>query len=321
MQISFTEPLERAFEHMKAMLFSPFDLGKWLVVGFACWLAQLTQGGGSGSFPSWTADLGDDADAATLTAWGLPEALREQPWLLGCGAAAALLAALLLLLIPLLIWLSSRGHFVFLDNVVRDRAEIREPWNRFATEGNSLFLWRLGFLFAALLLVPLAAAPLLGVLFFLQNRGSFALGEVAAVTASVTPIAATVAAVIYTHLFLLHFVVPIMRRERLTTNAAWARFLPLLRDHFGAFLIYGLFILALWIGVSFTVVLVVVLTCCVAAIPLIIPYLGTVALLPVYVAFRAYSVEFLGQLMPSIALARPEIPAPGRPSESPGTVS
>ncbi len=301
MHISFTEPLERAYTHMKGVLFAPFDFAKWLVIGFGCWLAYLTESGWGGA-SSGTADLSDDSDAATLTAWDWPGALEEQACLLGCGALVAFVVAFLLVLIPLLIWLSSRGHFVFLDNVVRNRAEIREPWNRFATQGNSLFLWRIGFLLAAIFLVLAASVPMITVMFSLQNRGGFALGEAAAVALSVVPVVAVAVGLAYTHLFLLHFVVPIMRQEGLTTSAAWSRFLPLLRENLATFLIYGLFIVLLWIAVCFALVFVVVFTCCIAAIPLIIPYIGTVALLPIYVTFRAYSVEFLGQMMPSVAL-------------------
>ncbi len=302
MRISLTEPLGRAFEHMKRMLFEPFDLGKWLVVGFGCWLAELTEGG-FGSVPSWAINLGDDSDAATFAARGWPEVLSEQPWLLGCGAFGMLLVAAVLALIPLLIWLGSRGHFIFLDNVVGNRAEIQEPWNRFAAQGNSLFGWRICFLLAAVFLVVLAAIPPILVMYFLQNLGGFAIGEVAAVAASVLPMAAVAVGLAYAHLFLIHFVVPIMHRDGLRTNAAWRRFLPLLQDHLGTFLLYGLFIVLLVIGVIIVLAIVVLFTCCIAAIPLIIPYVSTVALLPIYVVFRAYSVELLGQLMPSIALS------------------
>ncbi len=302
MHLSYTVPLERAYEHMKGMLFAPFDLAKWLVVGFGCWLAYLTDGGFGGSFPSGTANLHDDSDGATLTAWGWPEALWEEGCLLGCGAFAAFLVAFILVLIPLLIWLSSRGHFVFLDNVVRDRAEIREPWNRFATQGNSLFLWRIGFLFAAIFLVVLAAVPLATIMFWVANRGGFEVGEAAAVALGVVPIVAVAVGLAYAHLFLIHFVVPIMRQEGLTTNAAWSRFLPLLSEHFGGFLVYGLFLLLLWTLIGCALLVVVFCTCCIAAIPLIVPYVSTVTLLPIYVTFRAYSVEFLGQLVPAIGL-------------------
>jgi len=36
--------------------------------------------------------------------------------------------------------LRSRGKFMFLDNVVHDRAEVSQPWQDFRRLGNSLFL-------------------------------------------------------------------------------------------------------------------------------------------------------------------------------------
>ena len=51
-QISYSEPLKRAYGHMVEMLFRPFDLGRWFVIGFSGWLAQFlgcSGGGGSGA--------------------------------------------------------------------------------------------------------------------------------------------------------------------------------------------------------------------------------------------------------------------------------
>ena len=48
-EISVTEPVSQAFEHVKLMLFRPFDLGRWFIIGFCAWLAYLGEaGGGSG---------------------------------------------------------------------------------------------------------------------------------------------------------------------------------------------------------------------------------------------------------------------------------
>src|SRR6185312_10934792 len=47
-QISVVEPVSPALEHVKRMLFKPFDLGKWFVIGFCAWLAFLGEGGGGG---------------------------------------------------------------------------------------------------------------------------------------------------------------------------------------------------------------------------------------------------------------------------------
>jgi hypothetical protein len=45
---SVTEPISLAFERTKQMLFKPFDVRKWFVLGFAAFLAQLGEGGGGG---------------------------------------------------------------------------------------------------------------------------------------------------------------------------------------------------------------------------------------------------------------------------------
>ena len=41
MTISATNPIAKAFEHTQRVLFQPFDLKKWFVLGFAAFLATL----------------------------------------------------------------------------------------------------------------------------------------------------------------------------------------------------------------------------------------------------------------------------------------
>ncbi|NUQ50006.1 MAG: hypothetical protein HUU27_08825, partial [Phycisphaerae bacterium] len=47
MNPSVTEPISQAFERTKQILFQPFDLGKWCLLGFCDFLAQLGEGGAS----------------------------------------------------------------------------------------------------------------------------------------------------------------------------------------------------------------------------------------------------------------------------------
>ena len=49
MVITFVDPLSRAVERMRQILFQPFDLVKWLVLGFSAWLAGLASGAGGGT--------------------------------------------------------------------------------------------------------------------------------------------------------------------------------------------------------------------------------------------------------------------------------
>ena len=115
----------------------------------------------------------------------------------------------------------------------------------------------------------------------------------------------------YIDLFLRSFVVPIMYKERLKTNAAWRRFAPVLKARLGWFLLYGIWLLVLMIGVVFAVLILVLVTCCLAGILLVIPYIGTVLLLPLYVGLRALSLEFLAQFGDEFKLFPEPQPAAG----------
>ncbi len=43
--INFTRAFDSAWERMSIILFRPFDLGKWFVIGFGAFLAGLLSGG------------------------------------------------------------------------------------------------------------------------------------------------------------------------------------------------------------------------------------------------------------------------------------
>ena len=43
--INVIEPISPALARVKRMLFQPFDLGKWFIIGFCAWLAGLGESG------------------------------------------------------------------------------------------------------------------------------------------------------------------------------------------------------------------------------------------------------------------------------------
>ena len=47
-RVSVIDPVTPAIDRVKLILFRPFDLGKWFVIGFCAWLAYLGTGGGGG---------------------------------------------------------------------------------------------------------------------------------------------------------------------------------------------------------------------------------------------------------------------------------
>lgn len=295
MEISYIQPLSRSFERMSRILFRPFGLAKWLVLGFSAWLANLTNGGAGGG-PSWRVG-GNRANFGEI-AGGVEQAwqrlVEHAIWIPLILFGALVVIAILVVLL----WISSRAKFIFLDNVVSDRAAIVEPWQRFRRLGNSLFLWRLA-LWAVLLvatLVVLAAVlvPAAAVSPHATLRG---LSIAAIVIAGLVLVALAVVAA-YVLLFLENFVIPIMYRFDLAATAAWKAFLPWLRRYGAWFILYGLFLLAVAIPVVIAYALVVCCTCCIAALP----YVGTVVLLPLWVTYRVLGPQFLAQLDPSFEL-------------------
>ena len=301
--MSLTTALGRGWDRMVQMLFKPFDLTKWLVVAFTAWLAGLADGGG-GSGSSDAEGDGGDVIVAAESFW---EWLTEHELMAGLIAVAVLL---LVALVVLVLWLSSRGKFMFLDNVVHDRALVRAPWSEYRREGDSLFGFRL---LLILLGVP-AAVGLVGMAAFLAfgpdgwvHQGGAAMVAGAVATAALGSV--VILTLIYLMFFLDAFVVPLMYAHRVGVVEGWRRFFA----HFSArpwwFLLAGLFVFLLAIVIFWAVIVTGFATCCLGFLLLVLPYVGTVLLLPVLVTYRAFTVEFLGQMDEAVRLeARPALP-------------
>jgi len=205
-----------------------------------------------------------------------------------------------------LLWVSSRAKLVFLDNVVHERAAIVEPWKRLGRLGDSLFWWRLGFI-AVMLAVVLVVVALVILPVASSSLGDTLRGlSIAAVALGVVSIAAIAVVALLTLLLLESFVVPIMYLFDLKTTAAWRSLLPWLRRYLGWFIVYALVILVAAVAFQVVVLVLCLFTCCIV----LLPYVGTVILLPVWVLYRAFSVEFLAQFHPDFDLFKAATVAP-----------
>ncbi len=295
MEIRFIEPLSRGWKRMVKALFKPFDIKKWFVVGFTVFLADLmdSDGGGGGS---WNLDKKhnnfDDFFNFPRIAW---EWLEHHPLWFTLIVVGLIL---LIILVVVLTWLSSRGKFMFLNNVVHDKAEVVKPWYDYKMQGNSLFLWRLvfGFICFLIFLSFLVGAFFIG-LNIHQDYYPFA-AKVFLILGLVLSGLLMLVFIGYISLFLNDFIVPIMYKFNLKAVPAWSRFLHLLGKNFFYFILYGLIIFILYIGVVIGVILFGLFTCCCGILLIIIPYIGSVILLPVSYTFRSFSVEFLEQFGP-----------------------
>jgi hypothetical protein len=298
MNISYVEPLGRAWGRMKQLLFNPFDLGAWLVLAFSAWLAGLMDGGGPGGM-SHIGNLKDNGEAREMLkgAGHLWDAIAERMvWLPLILFVIVLVVALVLTLL----WLSSRAKFIYLDNLANSRARIVEPWGRLKHLGDSLFLWRL--LFGLVVTLAIGAGLWLlflsGALAALSPGRSFRGTSIALVILLGVLGFVFVVAVAYVGFFLENFVVPIMYRFNMKCSEAWHYFLPWLSQNPWHFIFSGLFVLVLFIGVGTLIFVAGLLTCCVALLILAIPYVGTAILLPLLVTYRAFGPEFLAQFDP-----------------------
>jgi hypothetical protein len=310
MDISYFGPFGRAWNRMKIALFKPFDPNKWFLLGFTAFLAGLADWH-NGTMTSRWSDRGSFREFVDFPnrAW---QWLNSHPLLF---MAIVFGVMIIMAVLVIILWLSSRGSFLFLDNVVRDKAEISVPWKRFKTLGNSLFVWRLVFG-----LIGLSLSILFSVFFFItaahyyEDRGDFPLPIILAVGMALFFLLIVII-IAYIFLFLRDFVVPIMYKNNIKTAPAWHMFLSVFGQHPFHFILYGLLVFVLIIAFVIAVVFAGLITCCIGWFLLVIPYIGTVITLPVWYLFRAFSLEFLAQFGPEYELfARPESPSGSTPS-------
>ena len=315
MEISYTAPLRRAWQHMQAMLFHPLHLERWLVVGFAAFLANLLHAG-SGLF-TWGNHLPFRHE--TLPAVGQPFqavrdhvlALLEKPVVLLVIAVGLVAFGILLLVLA---WVSARARFVFLENVVTGRGEFVEPWGRSGRLGRSLFLWYAAFSFTWLLPIGVVAMPFAhGIVAVFRGEGFL---EPPLVVMVLHGVVAGVLVLLLTFVSFLtcEFVVPLMLMHDETATRAWARFWPLFTSHLGEFVAYALFVAVVCIAVGVTLVVAGVATCCIGLVLMMIPYIGTVLLLPIEITARAYGPAFLAQYGPGWDLFASRAPQAGEPA-------
>lgn len=291
MQIQLLAPFERAFNRMKTALFKPFDLRKWLIIGFTAFLADLLDGGGGGGRGMQNQSHGD---------WGAVLAAPYQAleWLQSKPEWMTLLIFILIFaaaLVLLLLWLSSRGKFMFLDNVVQQRALVSHPWHHYRQPAASLFRFRALF---ALIILGLAG----GTLYHLWRMAYTHWNESGDLWQLLPSLALWILFLLliiltfsYVKLLLDHFVVPLMYKHNLGCVQAWEKFMPLHWAHVGSFILYALFILIAIIALVALVVIVGLFTCCVGFVILAIPYLNSVLMLPFSYWLRSFSLEYLAQ--------------------------
>jgi hypothetical protein len=325
--INFTRAFESAWERMMIILFRPFDLGKWFVIGFSAFLAGLLEGGNgiNGSFnfnglntPDYTPG---NVNAGPSSADTLNQ-LHAQVSHVFSGMTLAVIIGIVVLVVVLffafillITWLGARGQFMFLDNIVRNRGAISWPWQTYARQANSFFLFYLvlSLVLFLLILMVLAVAIILCLPLFQQQRWPGG-GEIAAFIAlGVVYLVVGIAGNIVLFIF-REFGLPIMFRQGLPARAAFLACVNLARLHPGNLCLFLLLRLAIFLGAAIVCVIACCATCCCLYQ---IPYLGTVIILPVLVFVRCFTLDCLAQFGPEYDVFTVDVPAAGAPGIAP----
>src|ERR1700704_3905294 len=299
MRIEIFKPFGEAFELTKKILFQPFDLSKWCVIGFTAFLANLAGGFNPGGTKTERAEWRSLADQLS----------EIPPWILILGGAVIALS--ILALIVVFAWLRARGRFMFIDCVVKNRGAIAEPWREFKREANSFFLFSLLvglslFGFVAILSLPFMLPIVRGVT-FLHLHDTYLIGMII-LWAAVSLLLIIAWAVI------VHFMIMIMYCRRCRALEGLRIALNLIANHPGEITLYCLFWIVLAIGAVTIGGIATCATCCLA----LIRYVGTVILLPLYVCLRSFGPLFLRQFGPDYdAFARSTYSLPPAPPPLP----
>jgi len=311
-RVSVIDPVTPAIDRVKLVLFRPFDLGKLFVIGFCAWLAYLGTGGGGGgggggprySVPSKQPEAQEQIKEFVESArYYVSDNIS---WIVPVAVTVVTLIILIGLLVA---WLNSRGRFMFLHCVATNRAEVRVPWHKFKQHGNSLFLFRivLGIISFFVVIAPIIGIVIL-VIMMISGTAPGIISIPGIIILGLTIFALSIFLFLVKK-FTFDFVVPIMFLRMVSCSAAWREFMALLSANKLRFTLYLLFqivikiVIGVMIGIGFCIG---ICLCCVSCL-LLVPYIGTVILLPVHVFTRSYSLYYLQQYGPQFDVFRSEI--------------
>jgi len=274
-RIEIFAPFGQAFELTQKILFRPFDAAKWLVIGFAAWLATFFSGG---SFnyrygpKDWNIDWRSEFS-------GGPFANGTPTWFVPVLIVGVMFGLAVFLVV---LWLNARGRFMFTDCIVRNRGAIVEPWREYRVEGNRYFIFQL--------VISLASIIVFGGLALLYFMGSF-MGHDVLPIAILIPFGLVCLLIAIPVAVIMKLAVPVMYRQRCDAMSAFGQVWKLMVENPVAFLLFVLFYVVICIGAVMIGCLATCATCCIAALP----YIGTVLLLPVVMCLYSYPLCFMRQ--------------------------
>lgn len=328
-----TESLSPAWEHMKRVLFRPFNLGTWFSFGFIFFLQSCAEGGGSSfNFPGGGGNGGSrssgygssgshDTDNSIFHALdrvtsalhhgdvaprGLGDA--EVGLIVGIAIAAIVIAIPIALLV---MWLGARGQMMAIRAVASGAAPIGETWRATSGAGSKFFKFHLAILGITLgLLLPFAGAG--GAVAMSADRAHPENLIVPIVLIGLVAVLAMIPLMVVSGLG-RNFVAPIMLKHGVGAREGWKMFWARARGNVGPLFVF--FLLKGVFGMLAAVVATMagLITCCVGFLPVV----HQTIMAPYHVFERAWSLQILASLDPDFDMIA-QAPAAGPGFGPPG---
>lgn len=262
--------------------------------------------GNAGSAPAQAPPPPPPPERTSIRTGGVPPVLL---------AILPLLVSVCLAILLLVLWLLSRGRFMFISALTDETRDlsIAAKWKESKTEGNSYFRYNLAFA----VLFMLYCAIFTPLFFLLLKLLVPALQTQSASTLALAVFLSVILAIPF--LFLTgvfhEFGTLLMFRKKIKAWAAFRQTVALTRDNILPILKYFIFMIAVMLAVFFCLILCVVITCCLCCFWLALfylPFLWVLAFLPLLVLKQYFTMEFAKQFGDDYNVYlhdEPEIPA------------
>ena len=316
-EIGISNPLEKAFDRVIEYCFQPFDFTKWMVMGFVAWIISMGEEGFGNGINLFTNDyskitskliFGQTKKAANEIKNFIHDTFTTE--VIVTTVLISIVVILIFITIWLLVaWLKAKFQFIFLDNIICNRAEIKRPWTEFDPQGTSLFKWNIIFGVISTIILTFLVLLAIGITLKMcwssleaeqllpEGKNGLIIGGVFLFITIITSIALGIVSFIVNKL-----VVPIMYRDRLTITAAWRKCRPAFSKNRGNIalfiIIYWIVLLAVGSVAGIALIIVMFLTCfffCLGFIPFVGGYLTATIMIPVTIFYRMFSYEYMMQ--------------------------
>jgi hypothetical protein len=307
--LSATDAAGEAIELTKRRLF-PFQFDRWLALGFTAFLDQCGRSGGGGGaqFPggggSGGGGGGEGGGGPDIA--GVPEWIGAHLGIILAVAAGVLL--LMVVFIAVILWINSRGVFMYLDNVATGRADVARPWREHKEKAASYFAWSFGLAIGTLAAVMALMVPILWAVFALVTRGPRS-GPIVALLVSGLMMLAAVMVLSLFSVLLRDFAAPLQMHLGTSCGQAMGTAWDLVKASPGAFAIYVLLKIVFGIGTGIAALFAGCVTCCLGFLPVV----SQVILQPLLYFERAWSLFLLKQAGYDLFPAAPTLPPPVPP--------